>query len=212
MKNKSVSKFFIGIFALIIFSMLITNCQKESEIISSGGGDPPLSGDKSIISGQVVSQQTTFPLDSALVRLFGTTLNLVLFTDSQGRFSFEVVLESDEDLIIMTYRENYLPDTTVVTVVAGEDLNVPIITLDELESNNGGPSGDPVSIFLSSISSPTIGVKESGSEETTQIIFVVHDSTGRPIDLEHSVTVNFRLGSGPGESRCCSGNSRNRSR
>ncbi len=72
MKIKSVSKFFIGIFALIIFSMLITNCQKDSEIVS-GGGDPPLSGDKSIISGQVVSQQTTFPLDSALVRIFGTT-------------------------------------------------------------------------------------------------------------------------------------------
>ncbi len=197
MKKKSVSKFFIGIFALITISMLITNCQQESEIISSGG-DPSLLADKSIISGQVVSQQTTFPLDSALVRIFGTTLNLVLFTDSQGRFSFEVVLESDEDLIIMTYRENYLPDTTEVTLVAGEDLNVPIIALEELENNNGGgPTGDPVSIFLSSITSTTIGVKESGSEETTQIIFVVHDSTGRPIDLEHSVTVNFRLGAPP---------------
>jgi hypothetical protein len=198
MKNKSVSKFFIGIFALITFSMLITNCQEDSEIVS-GGGELPLPGGKSIISGQVVSQQTTFPLDSALVRIFGTTLNLVLFTDSQGRFSFEVVLEADEDLMIMTYRENYLPDTTEVTVVAGEDLNVPIIALEELENNNGGgPTGDPVSIFLSSISSTTIGVKESGSPETTQLSFVVQDSTGRPIDLEHSVTINFRLGSGPG--------------
>jgi hypothetical protein len=197
MKNKSVSKFFIGIFALIIFSMLITNCQKDSEIVS-GGGDPPLSGGKSIISGQVVSQQTTFPLDSALVRIFGTTLNLVLFTDSQGRFSFEVVLEADEDLMIMTYRENYLPDTTEVTVVAGEDLNVPIIALEELDNNGGGPTGDPVSIFLASISSTTIGVKESGSQETTLIVFVAHDSTGRPIDEEHSVIVNFSLGAGPG--------------
>ncbi|MCH7773693.1 MAG: hypothetical protein IH784_04705 [Bacteroidetes bacterium] len=197
MKNNSVSKFFIGIFALITISMLITNCKQESEIISSGG-DPSLPGGKSIISGQVVSQQTTFPLDSALVRIFGTTLNLVLFTDSQGRFSFEVVLEFDEDLMIMTYRENYLPDTTEVTVVVGENLNVPNIALKELENNGGGPTGDPVSIFLSSISSTTIGVKESGSEETTRIVFAVHDSTGRPIDLEHSVTVNFRLGSGPG--------------
>ena len=199
MKNKSVSKFFIVIFALITISMLITNCKQESEIISSGGDPTPLPGGKSIISGQVVSQQTTFPLDSALVRIFGTTLNLVLFTDSQGRFSFEVVLELDEDLTIMTYRENYLPDTTVATIVAGEDLNVPIIALAELENNNGGgPTGDPVSIFLSSITSTTIGVKESGSPETTQIFFVVNDSSGRPIDLEHSVTVNFRLGSGPG--------------
>ncbi len=54
-----------------------------------------------------------------------------------------------------------------------------------------------MSIFLSSISSTIIGVKESGSEETSQIVFVVQDSVGIPIDLIHMVTVNFRLGSGP---------------
>jgi hypothetical protein len=198
MKKNSVSKFILGIFALITLTMLITNCNKESEIVSPGG-EIPLPGDNSIISGQVVNQQTTFPLDSALVRIFGTTLNLILFTDSQGRYTFEVELDSDENLMIMTYRENYLPDTTEVTVVAGEDLIVPIIALEEIENNEGGgPSGDPVSIFLSSISSTIIGVKESGSEETTVISFAVHDSAGRPIDLDHSVTVNFRLGSGPG--------------
>jgi hypothetical protein len=165
MKNNSISKFFIGIFALIAFSMLITNCKQESEIVS-GGGDLPIAGSKSIISGQVVNQQTFFPLDSALVQIFGITTNLILVTDSQGKFIFEVELESDEDLMIMTYRENYLPDTAEVTIVVGEDLNVPIIALEELEINNGGgPTGDPVSIFLSSISSTTIGVKESGSEE-----------------------------------------------
>jgi hypothetical protein len=198
MKKNSISKFFIGIFTLITFSLLITNCKQESEIVSSGG-DVTQSGGTSIISGQVISQQTTFPIDSALIRIFGTTLNLIIFTDSQGRFLLEVELESNEDLMIMTYRENYLPDTTEVTVIAGEDLNVPIIALQELENNTGGgPTGDPVSIFLASISSTTIGVKESGSPETTQIVFAVHDSAGRPIDLEHSVTVNFRLGSGPG--------------
>jgi hypothetical protein len=198
MKNNSVSKFFIGIFALITLSMLITNCKQESQVISGGDDPVPLPGGNSIISGQVVSQQTTFPIDSALVRIIGTTLNLILFTDSQGRYIFEVELESDEDLMILTYRDNYLPDTTEATVVAGENLNVPVIALEELENNSGGPTGDPVSIFLSSISSTTIGVKESGSPETTQIVFSVHDSAGRPIDLEHSVTVSFRLGSGPG--------------
>ncbi len=198
MKNKSVSKFFIGIFALIIFSMLITNCQKDSEIISGGGGGDPLPGGKSIITGQVVNQQTSFPIDSAQVQIFGTTVSLFFYTDSQGRFSFEVELESDEDLVINTSKENYIPESTEVTVVAGENLNVPI-ALEELENNNGGgPTGDPVSIFLSAISSTTIGVKESGSPESTQIVFAAHDSAGRPIDLEHSVTVNFRLGSGPG--------------
>ena len=196
MKNKSVSKFFIGIFALIIFSMLITNCQKDSEVVSSGG-DPPLSGGTSIITGQVVSQQTFSPIDSAQVQISGTTVSLSFYTDSQGRFSFEVELESDEDLVINASKENYIPESTEVTVVAGEDLNVPI-ALMELDTSSGGPTGDPVSIFLSQISSTTIGVKESGSPESTQIVFAAHDSDGRPIDEGHSVTVNFRLGSGPG--------------
>ena len=198
MKNNSISKFFIGIFALITFSMLITNCKQESQIVS-GSGDIPTTGSKSIISGQVVSQETSFPLDSALIQVFGTTITKVLVTDSDGKFIFEAELETDEDLIIMTYRENYLPDTTEVTVVVGENLTVPIIALEEVEINNGGgPTGDPVSIFLSSITSTTIGVKESGSPETTQLVFVVMDSSGIPIDLDHSVVVNFRLGSGPG--------------
>jgi len=195
MKNKSVSKFFIGIFALIIFSMLITNCQKDSEIVS--GGDDPLPGGKSIITGQVVSQQTFSPIDSAQVQIFGTTVSLSFYTDSQGRFSFEVELESDEDLVINTSKENYIPESTEVTVVAGENLNVPI-ALEELDSSGSESTGDPVSIFLSAISSTTIGVKESGSPESTQIVFAAHDSAGRPIDEEHSVIVNFRLGSGPG--------------
>ena len=198
MKNNSISKFFIGIFALITFSMLITNCKQESEIVS-GNGQLPTTGTKSIISGQVVSQETSFPLDSALVQIFGTTITKILVTDSDGKFIFEAELESDEDLIIMTYRENYIPDTTEVTVVVGENLTVPIIALEEVQINTGGgPSGDPVSIFLSSITSTTIGVKESGSPETTQLSFVVIDSAGIPIDLDHSVVVNFRLGSGPG--------------
>lgn len=200
MKNNSISKFFIGIFALITFSLLITNCKQESEVVS-GGGEIPTTGNKSIVSGQVVSNVTHFPLDSAVVQISGATINLVVVTDAQGKFVFEIELEIDEDLVLLTYRENYLPDTTEVTVIVGEDLSVPIIALEEIETGGGGgggPTGDPVSIFLSSISSTTIGVKESGSPETTQLVFVVMDSSGRPIDMDHSVVVEFRLGSGPG--------------
>ncbi len=60
------------------------------------------------------------------------------------------------------------------------------------------PSGDPVSIYLASQSVPSIGVKESGSIETAKLIFEVQDSAGVPVDLDHSVNVNFRLGASPG--------------
>lgn len=195
-------KYPIGLLILsVLFAvsiMFFQSCQPESEIVTSGGATGSPSG-KSIISGQVISEQTTLPIDSALVRIFGTTLNLILTTDGQGRFLFEVELEEDEAVMILTFKENYFPDTLDAVILVGEDLNLPLIVLESTETIGiGGPTGDPVSIFLSSVSSTTIGVKESGAEETTRITFVVQDSAGRPIDLEHSVAVDFRMGSGPG--------------
>jgi hypothetical protein len=119
-----------------------------------------------------------------------------------------VQLLENEELMVIAYKQDYRPDTTNTTAIAGQDLPIAKIQLEKLD-NGAGPSGDPVSIFLSSISSTIIGVKESGSEETTQIAFLVQDSAGTPIDLLHMVTVDFRLGSGPGGGEFLSPNSAN---
>ena len=60
------------------------------------------------------------------------------------------------------------------------------------------PSGDPVSIFLASQSTTTIGVRASGSVETASLIFEVRDSSNTPIDLNHSVDVKFNIVAAPG--------------
>jgi hypothetical protein len=194
---KSLSK---SIFILFILSITVFlfSCKEESGIVADiGGGDDDIVTLFTIISGQVVEKQTGFPIDSGLVHIAGTTINSIVYTNETGQFFSQVQLTEDEDLMVIAYKQDYRPDTTLATAIAGQDLLISNIQLEKLDDVTG-PSGDPVSIFLSSISSTIIGVKESGSEETTQIVFVVQDSAGNPIDLIHQVSVDFRLGSGPG--------------
>jgi hypothetical protein len=179
-------------------AIFLFSCKEESGVVADlGDGGDDIITLFTIISGQVVDKGTGFPIDSGLVHIAGTTVNAIVYTDETGQFFSQVQLNEDEDLMIIAYKQDYRPDTTNATAVAGQDLPLASIQLEKLDDGTG-PSGDPVSIFLSSISSTSIGVKESGSEETTQIDFVVLDSAGTPIDLIHMVTVNFRLASGPG--------------
>ena len=199
-KNETLVNFLSSLIFVILFlgiSILLYSCKSESEVITGGGGDDVV--EKSLISGQVVDQDTGFPLDSALVRIFGNTINTILYTSALGQYFVEAEFKNDENLLITVYKNGYKTDTSNVVVVAGEDLAVPLVELKELGgSGNPIPSGDPVSIFLSAISSTTIGVKESGSVETTRVEFVAQDSAGVPIDSNHIVAVHFSLGAGPG--------------
>ena len=202
MKNDTfmriITSFIFG--ALILgITILFYSCKTEEDVITSTGGTNVT--EKALVSGQVVDKATGFPVDSALVRIFGSNINgAVLYTASDGQFFVEAEVELNEVLLVLTYKTDYKLDSTSVTVTSVENVTVPQIQLQEIVTGGGGtgPSGDPVSIFLAAVSSTTIGVKESGSTETTQITFVVQDSAGVPIDIDHSVLVEFSLGAGPG--------------
>ncbi|MBT8378798.1 MAG: hypothetical protein KJN64_06195 [Ignavibacteria bacterium] len=203
MKNDTfmriITSFIFG--ALILgISILFYSCKVEEDVVSSTGGTNVVTV-KALISGQVVDKATGFPVDSALVRIFGNKLSgAVLYTASDGQFFIEGEVEMNEVLMVLAYKTNFKLDSTSVSVVDIENVTIPQIQLEEVVTGGGGttPSGDPVSIFLSAVSSTTIGVKESGSTETTQITFVVQDSAGVPVDIDHSVIVEFSLGAGPG--------------
>ncbi|MBT8385974.1 MAG: Ig-like domain-containing protein, partial [Ignavibacteria bacterium] len=198
-KNDTLVNFLSSLIFVILFlgiSILFYGCKKEADVVSSNGVNLQ---DKSIISGQVVDRDTGFPIDSAIVRIFSNTINTILYTSGFGQYSVEAEFENNESLFVTVYKNGYKTDTSNVEVVAGQDLAVPLVELKKL--SGGGdpvPSGDPVSIFLSSISSTVIGVKESGSVETTRIEFIAQDSVGVPIDSNHVVAVHFSLGAGPG--------------
>lgn len=203
MQKKNLFRGFI-LLALLFTSTLLVNSCKENEpdvITITGPGGTPNGSDTtalvSIVSGQVISELTGIPLDSAIVRIVSTDIDIGLFTDNQGKFSTEIETDVNLNLTITTFKPGYITDTLVITMVAGNDLVVPLIKLKD-NSSAIIPSGDPVTIFLAAQTTAIIGVKESGSVETAQLIFEVQDSAGVPVDLDHSVDVYFRMGSAPG--------------
>lgn len=178
-----------------LFAFLLNSCESDTQV--TGGSEDQQTSRTVKVTGQVISKLTGIPIDSAQVVLNTSSGFVVVYTDNQGKFSRDITVTSSINLTIVVSKANYKTDSVNVFVSGNSDVIVPTIEL-EFKSNASVPSGDPVSIFLLSQSATSIGVKESGSEETARIVFVVQDSAGIPVDLAHSVDVKFRFGAGPG--------------
>ncbi len=183
-----LKKVFIS-FALLTLIML--GCKKAVE--------PEAEKQQKIVTlkGKVVESTTNAPLPNAVIRVLGVTPTLITYTDSLGRYELKFEIESEVEVQLVALKEGYAPDTIKVLAIPGQVVEVPIFMLQRVVSEVP-TSGEPASIVLISQSSKNIGVKGSGSIESAQIVFEVQDSSGKPIDLAHSVEVNFRIGSGPG--------------
>jgi hypothetical protein len=200
MPQKSIFKNLAVIPLLLIFAFALSSCEKETQVV--GGGEDDNNNNNTILTtvkGQVINEITSAPIDSVAVTVWGGESPVFTITDTQGKFTADVELSGSLNISIVLYKSGYDPDSVSVFATAGTTLNVPLISLSPVSTSGGGqvPSGDPVSIFLFSQSSDFIGVKESGAEETARLVFVVQDSAGNPIDLNHSVDVNFKFGAGP---------------
>jgi len=193
--EKIITSFLFGALFLFI-TIVFYSCKSEGDVINDPGTNN--NSTKALISGQVVDQATGFPVDSALVRIFANKFNTIIYTAADGQFAYQGQVNLNEEVLVLTYKQNYKLDSTRVIVTNIENVNIPQIQLKEITGGGTTPSGDPVSIYLAGITNTIIGVKESGSAETTRITFVVQDSSGIPIDEDHSVVVNFLIGAGPG--------------
>ena len=180
---------------LFITSILNFNCKPNSTITQ-----PASSGTNqtSIISGQVISSTTGIPVDSAIVQVYGSSVNTSIFTDSQGKFSTSIQLPSSINLTLFITKSGFNQDTVAITVTGGTNYTFQSPISLTPASSGQKPSGDPVSIFLASQSSTSIGIIGSGSPVTATLTFEAVDSSGTPIDLNHSVMVNFSIGAQPG--------------
>ncbi len=190
----------VGI-VLVIFSIFIVNgCKSDMQVTGPGttGGQ---TAKNSIISGQVINSTTGIPVDSALVQVVGQSSGQQIYqtalTDVQGKYSVTVQLAANTNLTVYVSKSGFILDTTAVSVTYGSDYSVSLISLVPSGSTQK-PSGNPVSIYLISQSANSIGVQGSGSVETATLTFVAVDSSGTPIDLNHSVNVAFAFGSQPG--------------
>lgn len=154
-------------------------------------------GGEITINGQVVDNTSGNAVYNAVIRLICEGKEIGITTNDQGRFSSKIAISKNSEIGIITIKEGYYTDTVSVFAIAGRTIDVPLIKL-QAKTSGSGFSGNPASILLVEQSTPYIGVKESGSVETAAILFEVQDSSGNPIDISHSVFVNFRLAVGPG--------------
>ena len=188
MSISSLKKHLAGIILLLTFSIMVNSCESDTKV--TGAADDTQTGKTVKLSGQVISKLTGVPIDSAQVVVNGLNGQLAFYTDSQGKFNRDITVTSSVNLTIVVAKLGYVTDSVNVFVSGNSDVTTGIVEL-EFKSNSSVPSGDPVSIFVLAQSVKSIGVKESGAEETARITFVVQDSAGVPVDLAHSVDVQF---------------------
>jgi hypothetical protein len=178
---------------LLISGLIISGCKAPTKVEE----EDKVTGGKVILNGQVLNSETNNPVDSAVVRVLNIVPEIIKITDSQGKFTIEINIDSTMEVKLVAFKEGYDPDTTTVFAVPGRTINVPPLRLKPVATEIP-VSGEAASIVFISQSAPSIGVRESGAVETVQLVFEVQDSTGRPVDLAHSVEVKFRIGAGPG--------------
>ncbi len=187
---------FFLVSALLIFSLILSGCKLASEPEADEDLVPPGEVGTAIVKVSVTDNTNGDPVNFAIVRLLGGITEVAKETDSDGNFSSTVTIEQNKDIKVIVVKSGYYPDTTTVFVISGSTNEVNFNL--QQKTTGSSLSGPPASIFLLSQSTNRIGVKESGSIESANFTFVVQDSTGNPIDIDHSVEVNIRFGFSPG--------------
>lgn len=146
------------------------------------------------LTGQVLDAETNDPIVGALVQL--QPQGLITDTDSLGRYRFEVTIDSTMQLTLSATKTGYTSASLPVLAVPDRTIEVPVLRLTRTATEEP-VSGEAANILLLSQSDQAIGVRESGSKETAELVFQVADSMGRPVVLDHAVRVRFRFGVQP---------------
>lgn len=146
------------------------------------------------LSGQVLDVDTNNPVPESFVRVL--PYDLIFEVDVEGRYAFDVEVDSTMELQLIASRDGYGNASTDVLALAGRQVNVPTLRINKA-SGEELISGDASNILLLEQSAQSIGVKESGSNEVAELTFQLADSLGRPVVLSNAADVNFSLGVQP---------------
>lgn len=180
---------FIIIPALIVVTLFINSCKESTT-------EPTIDSPTTVtLTGQVVDKTSGAFLDSAYIMVKSDTEEKVGMTDNQGKYQIDIKVFNSKNVVITATKNGYKSDST--SVVANSSVNsVALLKLEPLSAVIG-PTGSPASISLFSQTSTFIGVKESGSPETVDLVFEVKDSTGKNVNPSWNVNVNFIFGAHP---------------
>ncbi len=175
------------VFLVLLTGLFATGCDLF--------GDDSESGTVTLI-GRVLDQNndaiagatiTVLPMDEILGE-----------TGPEGDYSFSVKIDSTMDLRVVARKTGFSEASVAVTDAAADAvINVPIIRLTQIDEISES-SGYGANILLLGQDTPSIGVRESGSDEVASLVFQVTDSLGKPVTIDRKVTVSFSFGEAPG--------------
>jgi hypothetical protein len=149
------------------------------------------------LNKQVINAQTQQPIEGAVVRVQNISPEPTIFTDAEGNYKSEFETKITTEVLVIAFKESFVPDTIAALAVPGRTVDVPFLRLTPTPSTPSA-SGNAASIILFVQSAPSIGVRESGAVETARLTFEVQDSIGNAINIDHGVEVSFFMSSSAG--------------
>lgn len=178
-------------------------------IITIGACSSADSDDSITISGRVINNNTGDPLNEAIVSITEpSSISQSTVTGEDGTFTFSgLELSEATDIIIQTKKTGFVSQQTTVSASPGLDVTLEqpvrmsLESQDDDDNNDGGVSGPPAgaaAIILTQISQSSINIAESGGIVNSAFTFEVQDSSGRALDIESAVDVQFSILEGPG--------------
>lgn len=156
------------------------------------------------ITGQVVESNSQSPVSNATVSIVSPEdLARETISDGSGNYIFEeVAVDSVIDLTIRAEKEGFSTESVTVLAAPERELTVPDLRIADRQRDEGddiaSPVGGAASIILVNLSSQSIRITETGGEVNSSFTFEVQDSSGRAIDANHAVDVEFEITEGPG--------------
>lgn len=149
------------------------------------------------LNGAVLNNDTGLPIANAVVRLLDIEPSEITLSDSLGQYHIEFEVSDSREVKVAAFKESYVADTTEALAVPGRVVQVSLLKLSPTSSTPSN-SGNAKSLYLYSQSAVGIGIITAGDPEVAQLVFEIVDSTGAPVDLEHSEVVHFAVLAGPG--------------
>lgn len=161
-----------------------------------GGGS-----NEATVSGRVLNAVEDPVVGAQVVLQFedesGESVEQTTTTDSTGFFSEALELEGATQVDI-TVSKKEASDESSLQVSPDAGASGLTFTLNIGGEENREP-GRPTDIVLQDQSASSIRVQESGGTSIARLTFEVVDSTGKPIQADQAVDVDFRFGRQPGD-------------
>ncbi|MCS3940600.1 hypothetical protein GGP84_003252 [Salinibacter ruber] len=178
--------------SLVLATALLLTVGLGCDLGGGGSGDATVTG--------TVVNATDDPVVGARVRIrftdgTGDRVEEKDTTDSEGQFSKNIDVDEPTEVTITVLEQGVEEERTqeVSPDVGASNLRLKL----EIGGEENREPGRPTDIVLQDQSASSIRVQESGGTSIARLTFQVVDSTGKAIEADQAVDVDFRFGQRP---------------